>query len=323
MFTFRTIPIAEADLLCLPQDNNLNDNVIDFYLQVLARQLERQCSPRRDEIHFFNSHFHACLSSPATRPEDLAQRWDKAVKLFSKTVIFIPFNETEHWLLFVLLNLSGRFPGLPSPTLGPAAEGLPLAAGGAAALRPILLFLDSFPGPPPSQTFLHRLQAFLQARARHEQLPLVEVQGFHVVSPRVPIQPKTNFTDCGVYVLHYIELLCLEPLLDRLLQPGWPLLKEEFLNFSGEEVKAKREFIARLMHGLCEAAASPGGEGASAKALEELPLLEQECPSVVAFRKRIGLFPLPGSGAPTGEIPFNFVCAAAASRPASADTVSV
>jgi len=132
-FTFRSITIRTPDFECLREDQYLNDNVMDFYWAFLKRKLQLTNHPHASDIYFFNSHFHACLTAEK-EPGTLARRWERNVHLMKKPLIFIPFNEEQHWLLFVLVRLPCAYADSPSrpPT---SSRNSPLSSASACSSR--------------------------------------------------------------------------------------------------------------------------------------------------------------------------------------------
>ena len=234
-FTFRGIKIGSADANRLAEDCQLNDNIMDFYMQFLARKLTVNRSQYTDKVYFFNCHFHAALEAEKLEGS-LAKRWERNVQFFTKSVIFIPYNEEEHWLLFVLVNLPHAF--------GPGSG------------APLLFFLDSYPGPPPPKNFIAKLESFFMHRAQYEEHRfLVPIVAGATMKPWVHIKPdvptQNNESDCGVYVLHYMELMCLQPYMEMLLQSPTEVAENtSLLAFDKSTVSAKRRFITGLLIGL-------------------------------------------------------------------------
>lgn len=90
------IDITVRDLKTLLPGKWLNDNVIDYYFNLIANQ--------NDKYFSWTSHFFTTLKS---RGYQGVKRWGKRKKLnpFEKTLIFIPINiSSTHWALAIINN---------------------------------------------------------------------------------------------------------------------------------------------------------------------------------------------------------------------------
>ncbi|XP_026192227.1 ubiquitin-like-specific protease ESD4 [Cyclospora cayetanensis] len=112
------IPITVETLRCLEGSNWLNDEVINFYLNLLQERNKKQLENGENvcRCYFFSTFFYAKLSG-ASGSEEAAynyegvRRWTKRQKvdLFSKDLIFIPLHLGHlHWTLGVIDMRQGR-----------------------------------------------------------------------------------------------------------------------------------------------------------------------------------------------------------------------
>lgn len=86
------IPITVRDLKTLKQPNWLNDEVINFYFELLRqRSKDNSKLPR---LHIFNTFFYPKLSS---KGYESVRRWTKNIDIFSFDMILIPIHLGIHW----------------------------------------------------------------------------------------------------------------------------------------------------------------------------------------------------------------------------------
>jgi len=209
------VELQATDFDCLNVGEYLNDTVIDFYLRYLVEEVFS--SDQRQRFHLFNSFFHKKLTEKMRSKEDKEAStremlsWTKNTDIFSKQAVFVPIHHRSHWSLAVILN-PGCLESATSDT------------------RQLILHLDSLANGHSSAPIGQSLRQFMKAawEAKHSgastetELPkdTEEIQrrsGTDVPSPwskarfpciraQVPVQP--NLYDCGVYLLHFVELLC-------------------------------------------------------------------------------------------------------------------
>ncbi|KAM6977103.1 sentrin-specific protease 1 [Aplochiton taeniatus] len=90
------LTITRKDLQTLSSLNWLNDEVINFYMNLLV---ERSKEPKLPSVHTFNTFFFPKLRSagyPAVR------RWTKKMDIFSVDILLVPVHLGVHWCLSVV-----------------------------------------------------------------------------------------------------------------------------------------------------------------------------------------------------------------------------
>ena len=92
------ITMTDFDRQTLNPGVYVNDNVIDFWMMWLTRNVSDQGSA----ILIFTSHFYSCLISNNFGLQHVSQ-WiqNRRVDLFSKQIIMFPINLDQHWSLMV------------------------------------------------------------------------------------------------------------------------------------------------------------------------------------------------------------------------------
>lgn len=91
------LKITRRDIQTLNGLNWLNDEVINFYMQLLEDRAQK--NERYPPIHTFSTFFYAGLQS---RGHAGMKRWTKKVNIFEKQLIIIPIHLHMHWCLIVI-----------------------------------------------------------------------------------------------------------------------------------------------------------------------------------------------------------------------------
>ncbi|ORX88349.1 cysteine proteinase [Basidiobolus meristosporus CBS 931.73] len=244
-----SITITGDDVFRLSEGEFLNDNLVEFYLKYFQNQLIESNPTLADQVHFFNPFFYKRLtqkdkSNKAMNVYDKVKKWTSKINLFSKNYIFIPINENLHWYLALVSNpylllpsensaekdQSSKTPEKrPGKSWGPnsmeeigdpnVVEVLELddVANGeksASSSRkwengsssPWIVIFDSLGAR--HNTVFKTLNTYLINEAK-EKLN-TDIQGKAVgVYAKVPCQ--TNYCDCGLYILQYVETFLKNP----------------------------------------------------------------------------------------------------------------
>ncbi|KAL1970792.1 hypothetical protein VTN77DRAFT_2626 [Rasamsonia byssochlamydoides] len=102
--------VDHHDIERLRDGEFLNDNLIGFYLRFLEHHLERTNPEASKRIYFFNSYFFATLTNTPRGKRGInyegVQKWTRNVDLFSHDYVIVPINESAHWYLAIICNLS-------------------------------------------------------------------------------------------------------------------------------------------------------------------------------------------------------------------------
>lgn len=86
------IPIAVKDLKTLMHPNWLNDEIINFYFELLRERSKNESKYPR--LHIFNTFFYSNLQS---KGYSSVKRWTKNVNIFAFDIILIPIHLGIHW----------------------------------------------------------------------------------------------------------------------------------------------------------------------------------------------------------------------------------
>jgi sentrin-specific protease 1 len=90
---------------CLKPYTWLNDEMINFYMQMLLERNEKlhYLDPSFPRSHFFSSHFIGKMLEDGSYIYSKIKRWSKKFDIFSLNKIFCPVNiSNSHWTLAVV-----------------------------------------------------------------------------------------------------------------------------------------------------------------------------------------------------------------------------
>lgn len=184
------IPITQSVLRCLEPMEWCNDEVINFYLQLLQERNTRQ-RERGDlvpNVYIWSSFFFTKLMDEDNHGNQTytyanVRRWTKRkqVDLFSYDLVLVPVHVRKiHWALGVV-NMKEKK----------------------------ILFLDSLSGPYSHHFAQHIFQYLLDEHQDKLNAPLPSSELWkmddHETFPLVPQQ--TNGSDCGVFLCQFSECL--------------------------------------------------------------------------------------------------------------------
>ncbi|RWS28765.1 sentrin-specific protease 6-like protein [Leptotrombidium deliense] len=204
-----SITISDYDMNCLQEEQFLNDSILGFYLKYIQKNLTDESIASK--IYIFNTFFYGKLSksrksedmsrSVAERVYDRVKNWTKCVDIFEKDFLIIPMNKNYHWFLAIVC-----YPKLVS-------EGS--KSGWRQTCKrehnPCIIYMDSLgiarERPRLSEPIRHFLSMEWQKKKGTQLTFSKAALPDHY--PRVPYQ--TNTTDCGLFVLQYVEQFLKDP----------------------------------------------------------------------------------------------------------------
>jgi Ulp1 protease family, C-terminal catalytic domain len=106
----RRMAVEYGDLYRLDEDEFLNDNLIGFFLRYLEYHLEQTNPEVAKKVYFYNSYFFERLMQTSKAKKginyDSVQKWTRNVDIFSRDFIVLPVNESFHWYVVIICNLS-------------------------------------------------------------------------------------------------------------------------------------------------------------------------------------------------------------------------
>ncbi|CAM6110441.1 unnamed protein product [Calypogeia fissa] len=190
------IEVEYHDLHRLEPMEFLNDTVIDFYIKYIQRP-EVLTLEDKNKFYFFNSFFYKKLTEVVGGQNkktlaDLSKlsKWTKGTNIFDKEYLFVPIHDKWHWSLAIVCH-----PGAASEDIDS---------------QRCILHLDSMSPGHKSNNVFRLLRTYLIAewehqadKARTSQFEKLTNEDFTV--KKIPVPQQENESDCGLFLLHYIE----------------------------------------------------------------------------------------------------------------------
>ena len=240
--------VTRHDYKTLAEDEFLNDNIINFYLTWLYENLSDKY---KEIVHIYSSHFYTRLKSKKRGKNEKSDKskqeqayekvkgWTKKLDIFEKRMLVFPICEESHWYLVIVCN--------PGHVLSQSREkdfdskrAYQQKYGETRGFNPFIMVLDSLGGS--HSTAVSKIRSYmmfehLDKRKIPKNFGKEKMSEKH---PPIPLQP--NSCDCGLFLLHYIELIFKDP--DVFLGAMLPDLSKWF---NTTDIDFKREDIAMLI----------------------------------------------------------------------------
>ncbi|KAJ7006942.1 ubiquitin-like-specific protease 2B isoform X1 [Populus alba x Populus x berolinensis] len=241
------VSISKRDVDLLQPETFINDTIIDFYIKYLKNQIPPE---EKHRYHFFNSFFFRKLADLDKDPSSVkdgraaflrVHKWTRKVDIFGKDYIFIPVNFNLHWSLLVICH--------PGEVAGVKDEDTAKSV-----IVPCILHLDSIKGTHAGLKNL--VQSYLWEEWKVRQKDTSEDVSSKFLNLRfVPLElpQQENSFDCGLFLLHYLELFLVEAPVN--FSPFRINEFNKFLNgdwFPPAEASLKRTLIQRLISELLQ-----------------------------------------------------------------------
>lgn len=165
------LQITRRDIQTLENGQWLNDEVINFYMNLLVERNENRGYPA---LHVFSTFFYPKLKHSGYSS---VKRWTRGINLFEKQLILVPIHQEIHWSL-VVIDLR----------------------------KQSIAYLDSMgqTGKSICETIFQYLQNESKTRRNIELDPL-EWKQYSVTSEQIPLQLNGN--DCGVFTCKYADYI--------------------------------------------------------------------------------------------------------------------
>lgn len=178
------IPISKKDLETLEGLNWLNDEVINFYFNLIKERADS--IDNYPNVHIFSTFFYAKLSS-GPNAYNMLKRWTRKVDIFAHDIILIPVHLGMHWTLISVNCTKKRIAYFDSMNGGLANH------GGKKHLKAVYKYLelehqDKKKSPLPADWKINE-----------------EGRGDNDEDLNLPQQE--NGSDCGMFTCKYAEYL--------------------------------------------------------------------------------------------------------------------
>ncbi|XP_057637891.1 sentrin-specific protease 2-like [Chionomys nivalis] len=163
--------ITRGDIQTLEPGEWLNDEVINFYMNLLVKRSEKESYPA---LHVFSTFFYPKLKHGGY---SAVKRWTRAMDLFEKEIILVPIHQNAHWSL---IEIDLR--------------------------KQSIIYYDSMghTGQSICETIFQYLQNESKTRRNMELNPL-EWKQYSMTSEEIPQQ--LNGSDCGVFTCKYADYI--------------------------------------------------------------------------------------------------------------------
>lgn len=178
----RSMILTLDDIARLNEGLYLNDQLITFFLKHAEQELKQRDPDAARHVHIFSTFLYSEI-----RSDESAAKWTAKLDLREKRLLFMPIHRYQHWSLAVIINLCN------------AAESKPA----------IIVLLDSLPPTVASQGAIRRVCSILARIQRVKGVKPLTFFEFRRVIAKVPAQENTS--DCGVYLVHYVEQILKQP----------------------------------------------------------------------------------------------------------------
>ncbi|KAH9690386.1 putative ubiquitin-like-specific protease 2B [Citrus sinensis] len=241
------VSISKRDIDLLQPDTFVNDTIIDFYIKYLKNQIQAE---EKHRFHFFNSFFFRKLADLDKDPSSISdgkaaflrvRKWTRKVDIFGKDYIFIPVNFNLHWSLIVICH--------PGDVASFKVEDLKRSEK-----VPCILHMDSIKGTHAGLKKLVQSYLCEEWKERHKDTSedvSSKFLNFRFIPLELPQQE--NSFDCGLFLLHYLELFLAEAPVS--FSPLKLKKLSSFLNvdwFPPGEASLKRSLIQKLISELLQ-----------------------------------------------------------------------
>ncbi|XP_051126396.1 probable ubiquitin-like-specific protease 2B isoform X2 [Andrographis paniculata] len=279
------VSLTKRDVDLLLPGTFVNDTIIDFYIQYLKTRVNVK---EQNKFHFFNSFFFRKLANMDKDPSSAfdgkaafqhVHKWTRKVNLLEKDFIFIPVNYNYHWSLIVICYFA-------------KVSSYEDTEDNKAVQTPCILHMDSLRGNHLGLKDL--IQSYLWEEWKERQKGTCEnlsskFRNLKFIPLELPQQQ--NSYDCGLFLLHYIELFLAEVPSDfsiYKITPSSKFLQSDW--FPPAEASMKRVHIERLIKSLLKTHSSDHTtfSGRGAQSSLKYPNLITDCENDVKYGPLFG-----------------------------------
>lgn len=165
------LSLTRKDLQTLSNLNWLNDEVINFYMNLLV---ERSKDPNLPSVNTFNTFFYPKLRSSGY---SAVRRWTKKMDIFSKDILLVPVHLGVHWCLSVV-----------------------------DFRKKAIMYFDSMGGS--NDEACRTLFDYLQQESKDKKGKELDTSGWTMHSKkRNEIPQQMNGSDCGMFTCKYADYI--------------------------------------------------------------------------------------------------------------------
>lgn len=175
------------------------------------------------------------------------KKWTKNIDVFAKDFLVFPIIKESHWFLAIVC-----YPKAVNDLQQNCDKNSPKSSSSETSTetndkRPCIIFMDSLGNASYKRQLSQPIRDFLSHEWKHRMGSDLSFKLKNQIKdffPRVPNQ--TNSSDCGLFVLEYIEQFLKNP--DILVKKVFENPKQAFVDwFDTEVAKSKRQIIRALI----------------------------------------------------------------------------
>ncbi|KAL5606606.1 hypothetical protein BROUX41_003004 [Berkeleyomyces rouxiae] len=195
----------------------LNDNLILCYANYLQRQAEANLVTKNVRVYFMNTYFFGVVK-PTSKGTGInyesVKRWTNNIDLFEYDYIVVPINESTHWYLAVICHPGKLLPSAEDSEVDEEDIHVVDDCSSSSRRRPTgpnaprIITLDSL-GTPHSTTCTVLRDYLYAEMANRKDIQIEKSSALGLTAKRIPQQ--MNYSDCGVFVLGFIEWFLKDP----------------------------------------------------------------------------------------------------------------
>ncbi|KAG2379559.1 hypothetical protein C9374_006676 [Naegleria lovaniensis] len=169
------IDITWQKIQCLKNTDWLNDEVINFYLNMVKDRNDKY-PEKYPKIYVFNTFFYAKLTERHSYNYGNVRRWTRKIDLLEYDKIIIPIHLTVHWTLAVINIRDERFE-----------------------------YYDSMDGVQTGMNVLQNLQKYLSDEVLDKKQVSFDTMSWRKYVPHTPQQE--NGSDCGMFTCKFANFI--------------------------------------------------------------------------------------------------------------------
>ena len=165
-----SLHLTRGDLTCLYPENLLNDNIINYYIEMMQERSSK--NPGLPTFHAFSTQFYDKLLKSGYQG---VHKWTKKVDIFNKDLLLFPINyKAIHWILAVV------------------------------NLRQKMIYLYNSAGLANVESCFEPILNYLSEEMRSKKKSITSRLYLDQVTVKCIPQQNNNY-DCGVFILRFAE----------------------------------------------------------------------------------------------------------------------
>jgi Ulp1 family protease len=168
------IDMTREKFSCLRPGTWLNDEIINFYMQLLQEKDDNFVTQQKKSktSHYFNSFFYTKLLENGQYQYSNVKRWTKKFDIFQKSKIFIPINlHNTHWTMLVIYMEKKE-----------------------------IHYYDSMSGS--GKVYLQSALKWIQDEAKEKKNEIINTNEWKLIDRESHVPQQRNGYDCGMFSIY-------------------------------------------------------------------------------------------------------------------------